>query len=320
MIWLAPRAAVAGLVLAIVASACSSDAPGTIRVYTSVTQGTVDSVVEGFAARYPDSDVEVFRAPTGELSARIAAEQREGGITADVLWLTDPLSMQQYDSDGLLAQWTPDSASALPAAYTADTFWGTRVLTMVMVAGSGVEPPATWSDLTDSRFAGRVAFPDPGFAGSSFAVLGYFAVTDGYGMGFYEQLAANGAVQVSAPGDVVTGVAEGRFDVGITLEFSARGAVADGSPLQIIWPDAGAIALYSPIAVTTTGDDQSAARDFVEYVLGRDAQERIAASGWQPIRPDVAFEVGGPQVTVDWSVLFDRQQELLDAYRTIFGG
>lgn len=306
--------------VALVVASCGGNAPGTLRIYTSVTQGTVDAVVEGFAVDHPGVDVEVFRAPTGELAARIAAEQREGGIQADVLWLTDPLSMQQYDADGLLAVWDPAGASGLPPEYATPSFWGTRVLTMVVIVGADVDPPVTWADLASPGFAGSVAFPDPGFAGSSFAVLGYFAETQGYGLEFYEALAANGAVQVNAPGDVVTGVAEGRFAAGITLEFSARVAVEGGSPIRIVWPQDGAIALYSPIAVVATADDRAAGEDFVEYVLGPDAQQRIADTGWQPISPDIAWEVGGPVVTVDWSVLFDRQQELLDAYREIFGG
>lgn len=308
------------VVFAMLLGACSSDTPGTLRIYTSVTQETVDSVVEGFALLHPDVEVEVFRAPTGELAARLAAERREGGIQADVLWLTDPLSMQQYASDGILAAWEPVGAADLPPEYRTGTFWATRILTMVMVVGEGVDPPATWADLADPRFEGRVAFPDPGFAGSSFAVLGYFAVADGYGIEFYEALATNGAVQVNAPGEVVTGVAEGRFDAGISLEFSARGAVEGGSPLSIVWPDDGAIALYSPIGVVADADDAAAAELLVEYVLSLDAQERIAATGWQPIAPEIDWEVGGPVVTVDWSALFDRQQELLDAYRAIFGG
>jgi iron(III) transport system substrate-binding protein len=312
---------VGALVIATIGlSSCGGTDPGTLSIYTSVTQGTVDSVVAGFVAQYPDADVEVFRAPTGELAARIAAEQREGGLAADVLWLTDPLSMQQYDADGVLRSWDPIGASALAPEFVTDSFWGTRILTMVIVVGDGVEPPVSWIDLTDPRFAGKVAIPDPGFAGSSLAVLGYFAVTDGYGMDFYRSLADAGAVQVNAPGEVVSGVAEGRFLAGITLEFSARSAVNNGSPISIVWPSDGAISLYSPIGVTESSDTVGTAEDFVEYVLGRDGQERIAATGWQPISAEVPWEVGGDSVTVDWTELFDRRAELLDQYRAIFSG
>jgi len=304
----------------VAAAACSSGGADSLRIYTSVTQGTVDSVVEGFGLLNPGIRVDVFRAPTGELAARIAAEQREGGLGADVLWLTDPLSMQQYSADGLLRSWQPAAAVSLSEEFQTETFWGTRILTMVMVVGDGVTPPQTWIDLTDPRFEGRVAFPDPGFAGSSFAVLGYFAATDGYGLDFYQALSDNGAVQVNAPGEVVTGVAEGRYDAGITLWFSARNAVDNGSPLSIVWPEDGAISLYSPVAVSAASSHAVDAEEFVEYLLGGDAQERIAATGWQPISSDVEWEVGGRQVTVDWVDLFDRQAELLGAYRSIFGG
>ncbi|NQV06202.1 extracellular solute-binding protein [bacterium] len=210
----------------LVFSSCSGDdGPDTIRVYTSVTQGTVDAVLEAFGLVNPGVEVVVFRAPTGELNARIAAEQREGGIQADVLWLTDPLSMQAYDASGVLASWDPVGAAALDPAFASERFWGTRLLDVIIVHGPDVDPaPVSWTDLVATAASGGVAMPDPGFAGSAFAALGYFALTEGYGMGFYEDLAGAGAVQVPAPGDVVTGVAEGRYAAGITLSAIAPGS------------------------------------------------------------------------------------------------
>ncbi len=111
------------LLLALAAAACSGpSAPtgdgrpsGTIRLYTSVTQATVDAVVAIYETAHPDVTVDLFRAPTGELNARLAAERRAGGIQADVLWLSDPLSMQQYDADDLLLSWTPTEVLVVPA-------------------------------------------------------------------------------------------------------------------------------------------------------------------------------------------------------------
>ncbi|HSG79151.1 MAG TPA: substrate-binding domain-containing protein, partial [Acidimicrobiia bacterium] len=123
--------------IVVLAAGCSGSGRATLAVYTSVTQATVDAVVAGFREANPDVEVEVLRAPTGELNARIAAERREGGLRADVLWLTDPLSMQQYDADGLLRGADPD-VSGIPAAYREDRFWGTRILNLVVVTGDGV--------------------------------------------------------------------------------------------------------------------------------------------------------------------------------------
>lgn len=323
------RKARAVLILALVVGACSGSSPptvsdrpsGAIRLYASVTQATVDAVIEAYETAHPDVTVDLFRAPTGELNARLAAERREGGIQADVLWLTDPLSMQQYDADDLLLSWTPTDVSVVPEEYRSERFWGTRVLNMVIVHQADLEsPPVSWSDLTQAQYADGVALPDPGFAGSAFGMLAYFALSDDFGFDYYQALADNGASQVKSPGEVVTAVAEGRFVAGLTLDFSARNAVEKGSPVAMVWPEPGAIAMFSPIAVFASSANSITARSFVDFVLGREAQEVIAASGWEPIRADVEWSLSGPIVTVDWTAAFGRQQELLDGHRAIFGG
>jgi iron(III) transport system substrate-binding protein len=304
------------LALLVLPGCAGGNDAGTLVLYTSVTQNTVDAVVAGFESENPGIDVEVFRAPTGELNARIAADLRQGEIGADVLWLTDPLSMQQYDAQGVLRAASPDAA-AVPAGYRQDRFWGTRILSLVVVRGTGAPPVSSWEDLVAVASAGGVVIPDPSFAGSAFAALAFFALDDAYGLDYLQRLHDAGATVVAAPGDVITGVAEGQYAAGITLDVPARDAVADGSPIEIVWPVPGAIALYSPIAVTSA---TAAATDFVSYVLGVEGQTAIASTGWQPVDPDVPWEVGGPQVTIDWDRAFDHQQELLDAYRAIFGG
>ncbi len=303
------------------ANAAPTEPAATVRLYTSVTQETVDAVVAGFSEEQPNTEVEVFRAPTGELSARIAAEQRGGEIGADILWLTDPLSMQQYDADGLLAAVPAQAQDAVPAEYRSDRFLGPRVLNMVIVARDDVDPPpAAWDDLASPDYADAVAIPDPSFAGSAFGALGYFAQDDRYGLDFYRRLADNGAVQVSAPDDVITGVAEGRFAAGMTLDNSARTAKEQGSPIEVIAPEPGAIAIYSPIAVLDAAAAPEAAGAFTEYVVSQAGQQAIADTGWEPVRDDVDWEHEVPQVTPDWKAVYDQQEQLLEEYRAIFGG
>ena len=317
------RGAVFWVAMSMLGSCSSAGISGesSITLYTSVTQDTVDAVLEAFAVDHEGIEVDLFRAPTGELTARIAAEQRAGGLQADVVWLTDPLSMQQYDADGLLLEFTPAEIDQIPAEFRADRFWGTRLLSMVIVQQAGLSPGLSgWDDLAAPDFA-TVAFPDPAFAGSALGAMAYLAMADGFGFDFYSRLADNGGVQVNSPGDVVTGVAERQFSAGMTLAFSARAAMDKGSPIEIVWPEPGAIVMYSPIAIFASAGEPAAAEDFVDFVLSRAGQEAIAETGWQPIRADVAWEMeGGPIVTPSWPDVFDRQEELLDRYREIFGG
>ena len=268
-----------------------------------MTQNTIDAVVAAYEAVHPEVSVDVFRAPTGELAGRIAAEQRAGKIGGDVFWMTDPLSIQGYASQGLLADWTPSQAADLDPGYVGDGYWGTRLLNMVMVKGSDLTPgPATWKDLLDPAYKDAVAIPDPGFAGSAFGALGYFTESPEFGMDFYQALKANGAVQVKAPDDVTTGVAEGRFKAGMTLDNSARTAAGKGSPVALVWPTGGAIAIYSPIAVVKSSENPSAAESFVDFVLSPEGQAAIGThrlGAGQGRRRRAGAE--GPQVKPDWA-------------------
>lgn len=306
-----------GLVLVACGGGDSGAGARTLTLYTSVTQDTVDAVVSLFEDANPNVTVDVFRAPTGELTARIAGEQRSGGLAADLLWLTDPLSLHQYEADGILVQWSAPNARYVPADYQTGSFVGTRILNLVMVGRPGISL-SDWRDLLD--VSGGIALPDPAFAGSAFAALAYFVQTDAYGFDFYRQLKRAGAVQVQAPGDVVNGVAEGRYAAGITLSRTATAAISDGSPLEMVWPASGAIAIYSPMAVVSGRGSVDLAEDFVDFTLSLDAQSAIAGTGWQPVRSDVPWDSQGASVTFDWASAFDHQQELLDQYRSIFGG
>jgi iron(III) transport system substrate-binding protein len=316
-------------------SSASSDAAGQaggagsthqqITLYTSVTQNTVTAVLNGFAKLDPNVKVNVFRATTGQLNARIAADEHSGGLRSDVIWGTDPLSMESYAQEGLFQPWPLPAIAGVPAQDKTKYFWGTRELYLVIVAHKGLTPmPANWSDLASPAYKGKVALPDPAAAGSAFAALGYFETTPGFGIGFYDKLKANGAVQVSTIPEVVTDVAEGRYQLGITLDSEIRSAIKEGSPVVMDWPADGAIELYSPIAETVTakGAAATATQALMRYVLSASGQTVIGKTGWQPVLPGIAGPprpAGATEVYPGWTALFGRQNQILQQYQAIFG-
>ncbi len=119
-------------------------------------------------------------------------------------------------------------------------------------------------------------------------------------------------------------MAEGRYQLGITLDSEVRAAIKEGSPVVMDWPADGAIELYSPIAetVTATGGTATAAQAFLRYVLSPAGQTAIGKAGWQPVLPGIAGPArpaGATAVHPGWPVLFGRQQQILQQYQAIFG-
>ncbi len=316
----------------VVAAACggSEGTPGngssdggseTLTLYTCVSDTTIQPVIEAFEAANPGRSIDLYRAPTGDMNARVAGDVRSGGLRADVIWACDPLTMQDYVDQDLVGGWTPETD--VPADLRTDDYVGVAVLYMLAVTGQDVPPPSDWSDLTGSEYTDGVAVPDPSFAASALGTLGYFAQAPEYGTDYYAELAKNGAEQVSTPDDVTNGVAEGVYKAGITIANSAYFALESGSPIEVTWPEPGAVAIYGPVALAKQAADNELAKDFLTYVTSEEGQTVIADAGSYPTLPGVdgpTFPEGSPVVFPDWPNLAAEKDALLEEYQQIFGG
>jgi iron(III) transport system substrate-binding protein len=283
-----------------------------ITLYTCVNDSTVQPVIAAFKADHPGTDVQLFRAPTGQLNARVASDLRSGGLKADVIWACDPLTMQDFVTQGLAGGWTPQTE--IPQAMRTPDYVGIALLYMVAITRKGQPAPAKWDQLAD---AGKVAVPDPKVAASALGALAYF------GTDFYAKLKSKGAVQVSTPDEVTNGVAQGLYDAGMTIANSAYAAAKSGSPITVSWPKPGAVAIYGPVAVSKTTENRQLAQDFASYVTSAEGQAVIGSSGSYPTLPDVT----GPTkpdnaltVQPDWKTLASQKAALLEDYAKIFGG
>src|SRR4051794_30842312 len=271
----------------------------------------------------PGRSVDLFRAPTGQLNARIAADVRTGGLRADVVWGCDPLTMQALVEQKLVGGWTPPGADAIPAAYRTKNYVGAHLLYMVAVYRTGGPVPRTWADLTGPAYTHKVAVPDPMVSASALGALGWFARQPGFGVGYYRKLRSNGAVQTSTPDDVTTGVAQGIYTAGLTLATSAYAAKGNGSPVDVVWPEPGAVAVYGPIALATHSTGSALAKDFITFAISEDGQRVVGASGSYPTRPGVpgpSIPAGAPVVRPDWDAIAEHHDAIVRQYEKVFGG
>lgn len=304
------------------AGSSGSPSPQSITLYTCINDTTIQPVLDAFRTAHPEIHVDLFRAPTGQLNARVAADVRSGGLGADVVWACDPLTQQNFVDQGLVGGWTPPD-TAVPAQYrTADSV-GAALLYVVAVHRTGTPAPAAWSDLAGPGYDGKVALPDPAVAASALGALGYFLQDPAYGIGFYRTLRSAGAVQVSTPDDVTTGVAQGRYQAGLTIASSAYAAKQDGSPIEVTWPRPGAVAVYEPIALARQAHAAAAAKELISFVTGTAGQKVLAGAGSYPMLPGMGgppVPAGAPVVSPDWTAIESGQAQLLSRYQQVFAG
>jgi len=298
-------------------------ATGELTLYASVPQDTLDTMIKAFNVQNPGVKVNLFRNGTGPVTAKIAAEQKAGKVQADLGWLAEPTGVQDWADGGLLVKWSPAGADKIAADFKGDTYWGTRIINVVIGYHKGAsEPrPTDWMDLKNPAYKGKVGLPNPNYAGSTLGALGYFALTPQYGFPYYDALQKNGAVQLQGNQEIADGVAQGRFVTGMTLDYMLLPAIAKGAPVEMIWPAGGSIAVYSPITVFKDGKNPAAARQFVEFVISDAGQKLLVAQSFEPIRPDIAYTgkpAGAKANSPDWVTLLKNKDDLLNKYGVIF--
>ena len=300
---------------------------GKITIYTSVPQAIMDTIKADFEVKFPEITLDVFRAGTGAVMAKLAAEMEAGAIAADLLWVAEPSSYEELKDKGVLLQFTPAEAGALPAEFRDPDgyYYAGRLINMIVGYNVDVEPkPTGWKSLLDPAYEGKIGMATPIKSGAALATMA--ALADHVGSSFYQDMADNGAVQLTSNGKVRDALATGELTVGIVLDYMIRGAKAKGSPVDYVCPEEGTVMIPSPIAIFNTSQNPEAAQVFVDYTLSQDGQKTLVELGnFIPVRADVDPPADTPgmaeieSIPVDWVSVKENTEALKDQFVTIYG-
>lgn len=299
---------------------------GKITLYTSVPQPIADKIQADFQSKFPNITLEVFRAGTSAVVTKIATEKEAGAIQADLVWVAEPSTYEDFKEQGLLLQFTPKGADELlpgmadPEGY----YYAGRLINMIIGYNTAVEPkPTSWTDLLKPEYQGKLGFPSPLRSGAAQATVK--TLVDQFGWEYFEQFKANGGVQVKNNSTVRDQLSAGELSVGVLLDYMVRGAKAKGSPIDYVWPAEGAVFIPSPIAIFKASSNVEAAQTFVEYIISQEGQQTLVELGsFVPVRGDVEPPAGVPAVSdikrlpTDWKAVREQRQELKDRWVAIF--
>jgi len=270
----------------------------TITLYTSEPQEKIDAVVAAFNEEHPEITVEVFRAGTGDLTARIESERTNGAVQADVLLAADAATFEGYKGEDLLAPYTPTEADAInPDVLDPDGFYvGTRIIPTVIAYNTTMvdEPPTSWQDLTDPQYAGKITMPNPDVSGAAAYNAAVWTSTPALGDQWLQDLAANEPVIAESNGPVAQAVASGTQPVGVVVDYLVRDLAAAGSPIAVSYPSEGVPFVAQPAGIFADSDEPEASATFIDFLVGKTGQELAVEQSYLPVRGDVGTPEGAP--------------------------
>lgn len=272
----------------------------TVLLYTSVPIEIVTRLQKAFETAYPDIKLDIYRAGTGVIAAKIATEKEAGRILADLVWVADYTYLEDLKKQDLLYKYLPPEAASVPAALVdPDGYYaGGRVFTMVIAYNTNLvtDPPQRWTDLLDPKWKGELVTGNPEYSGSNVVAAAVLGME--YGLSYFHGLRENEMAVVRGNSEAAAAVIAGEYMVGLTLDNVVREQQALGLPIGMVYPEDGPIFLLSPVGIMSTSRSLEAAKAFAGYVLSVAGQEALVELGkYLPVRLDVPGPVGAPTLT-----------------------
>ena len=283
-------ALVLAMMLLVTASAALAD--GSLVVYSPHDADPLNAGVAMFQAAYPDIDVQVIAAGTGELCQRIVAESENP--QGDVLWGGGADTLAGY-VDYFDAYVCANDDVIGDAYKDADDMWiGESPLPMVFIYNKNLiaeeDVPKTWDDLCNEALKGKIAFASPAKSGSAYTQLCTMlfskdTIDEGWELvaKFIKNL--DGKIQDSS-GNCHKLVASGEYAVGVTIEKSAV-LYNDNPDIAYVYPEKNS-AVPDGVALIKNCPNPDNAKLFIDFVTGLECQTAQNAD-WarRPVRSDL---------------------------------
>ncbi|WP_396918625.1 2-aminoethylphosphonate ABC transporter substrate-binding protein [Mycolicibacterium sp.] len=227
--------------------------------------------------------VNLVEAGSGEVVSRVEKEQ--SNPQADLL-VTLPPFIQKADESGLLVASGADTAGIAEGQVGPDG----RYIPIVdnalsFIANPSAQPaPASWDDLLDPRFKGKLQYSTPGQAGDGTAVLvllQHLRGKDG-ALEYLKKLQANNVGPSSSTGKLQPKVSNGELLVANgDVQMNLGSIKDDGSKFTIFIPahdgKRTTVSLPYVAGVTKGAPHADDAKKLLTYLLSEDVQKTVAS-------------------------------------------
>ncbi len=308
---------------------------GKITVYISGPSTMLNKLENTFEKEHGDV-LELVHMGCGPLRQRVWTEFQSGQIKADVFWGSDPLLYNTLDENGALESYTPGDIDALKERFQPahnyvliNERYGVVIYNKKNLSGDAA--PRSYHDLTDPSLQGKIAHADPGQSSTALALVAGLWEISGKSWEFHKALLENELFLSKKNRDVPSKIQEGEFDAGIAPHDAVyrlkKKAKKEGypTPLEIAWPQEGALAIQRPLAISKNRSrpeaNQEIARAFVDFMISRQAQMITTQFGFISVRSDIPLPKGIPKDVpvhyVDWENLSEHQEDIRDEFRRI---
>lgn len=314
------------------AATTGTDVKGELTLYTSEPEELVAEMVSVFNETYPDVSIEVFRSGTGKVTSKLDAELQTGSTPANILWFADIGYINNLDQQGMILHYAPEALANIDKQYAYNEGMGHEVRLIYNIIAYNTnevsESPKDWKDVTTEEYKGSFGMANPNYSGGAFsALVVHTQYPEVVGWDWYQALSDNDCKYEESNGNLQTKVSSGEYKAVEIVDFMARNAKADGSPVEAVYPESGAVLVPTPMALMNNIPEESipAAQAFVDWCLTDEAQQLFVNQGYIPVT-DIKGPEGAPAASEIKTLPFDldyyveNSTAIREEYTERFGG
>jgi len=277
------------LLLGVIFTATVSAQQGNLVVWVAASQEEGQNLVQAFSKHYPNINVDMIRAGSGELLTRLMAEQPKpnGDIIVGI-------AKEAFEGNiDLFAAYKTKNDTQIPANLKdqreVPKYYGFSMPLQAFMINTNIlapeDYPKTWKDLALPKYKGQIILANPALSGSAYAQA--FQMYTLYGLDFIKEVIAN-ATFVTSSSMVPESVARGEYGIGITGEYNIAQHIDAGSPVIAIYPEDGTGARFDASGIIANGPNPENAQLFMDFLTSKEAYEIVfKTSSRRTVHPEV---------------------------------
>ena len=263
-------------------------------VYSAASEAEAESITTAFNELYPDINVTIIRAGSGDLVTRVKTEwpKPDGDVillmaSENLDQIYDKLEPYQSVNHDKIDPENRDQKSDVPRYY------GTSMPLQAIMYNTNLlteeEAPKSWKDLADPKYKGEIVLANPASSGSAYAQL--YMMDKLYGMDYVADVVKN-TTYVASSNSGPDSVARGEYAITVTGEANIATKILAGDPVKYVLPEEGTGRRIEGSAILANCKNPETAKLFIDFMTSKEAFQIVRD---ECNRRAVSTEVPGPE-------------------------
>jgi iron(III) transport system substrate-binding protein len=252
-----------------------------LTVYTSMENEQLKLFKDEIEKAVPEADIQWLRDTTGVITARVLAEK--ASPKADIIFGLAASSLLLFNKEGLLENYKPAGEDKLKEAFRSkdgsyvgmDAFLGVICYNTVEGGKDGLTSPASYKDLLNPKFKGKIVMPHPASSGTGYLMVAAWLQTmgDADGWKYMDALHDNIAVYTHSGSAPCVQAAKGERVLGLGYDMRAASEKTKGAPIDIVLPTEGAGWDMEAASIVKGSKNTAIAKKVLDWAATKGANE-----------------------------------------------